>query len=495
MPFIPANEVFLGSGTMPDNDSVTTIGGFADNGTRLEFVELSSGLAQIVAESADTKTITVSYLDTNNVLKTESHALNGTTPVLFSATMTRILKILEPTLSLRGDAISFEDQTPTRTGTAQAGGTNTITLDAGASGTDDFYTGQVIRITSGTGVNQIRRITQYVGSTKVATVSYNWATQPNNTSQFRIATGASMDSSSSGPGTCYQMRVPFFDAIASPSSQVVFYEKIFLENDSATGLSTSPMSLTDPTGLIAFALETTVNAGGTNGTGNNRHVAPSSGVTAFGTSPQNLPTTGGFGAGDQYGIWLRLTLPAGQANVLNTFKLQVTPSGGSAIPLVSENVLVAGILVSGGPVTRDARIPIENLGPVTRDALIPYENFTVGRSARIPIESAQNFIRTDALIPIENAGTNPFTMAMSWNVRNFTVVSMLQAWMVQQILLILGRSEVWNIRETIFSGSIQNTWRVVPGLSPVLPGTSGATNPNTAFTDIQLPRAVVTKTP
>ena len=62
------------------------------------------------------------------------------------------------------------------TGSAVAGGANTITLAAGASAVDDFYNGMVISITSGTGNGHIGLITDYVGSTKVATVQASTAT-------------------------------------------------------------------------------------------------------------------------------------------------------------------------------------------------------------------------------------------------------------------------------------------------------------------------------
>jgi hypothetical protein len=74
-----------------------------------------------------------------------------------------------------------------RSNTAVAGTANTITLDAGASATDDIYNGSTITITSGTGVGQSRIISDYVGGTQVATVSTNWTIQPNNTSVFSIA--------------------------------------------------------------------------------------------------------------------------------------------------------------------------------------------------------------------------------------------------------------------------------------------------------------------
>ncbi len=78
------------------------------------------------------------------------------------------------------------DPTILRGGTAQGGAASTITLDASASAVNDFFTGQQIAIVSGTGAGQSRMITGYVGSTKVATVANAWATNPDNTSVFRI---------------------------------------------------------------------------------------------------------------------------------------------------------------------------------------------------------------------------------------------------------------------------------------------------------------------
>lgn len=63
-------------------------------------------------------------------------------------------------------------------GTAQAGGTNTITLAAGASSVNEAYTGGWIYLTGGTGSGQYKRISAYNGSTRVATLESNWTTQP-----------------------------------------------------------------------------------------------------------------------------------------------------------------------------------------------------------------------------------------------------------------------------------------------------------------------------
>lgn len=77
-----------------------------------------------------------------------------------------------------------------RSNTAQAGAAGTITLDASASATTDFYKGAWIVLTGGTGVGQTRLCTAYNGSTKVATVHRNWATNPDNTSTFAIMNAA-----------------------------------------------------------------------------------------------------------------------------------------------------------------------------------------------------------------------------------------------------------------------------------------------------------------
>ena len=71
-------------------------------------------------------------------------------------------------------------------GTAQAGAASTITLAAGASAVNNAYNGMAVEILSGTGLGQKRTISGYVGSTRVATVSVAWTTQPDATSVYRI---------------------------------------------------------------------------------------------------------------------------------------------------------------------------------------------------------------------------------------------------------------------------------------------------------------------
>ena len=86
----------------------------------------------------------------------------------------------------RGDSAWTGSAITSDSGTAQAGAASSITLQAGASGTDDTYNGQVIYISSGTGAGQSRAIGDYNGTTKVATVITDWATAPDNTSVYEI---------------------------------------------------------------------------------------------------------------------------------------------------------------------------------------------------------------------------------------------------------------------------------------------------------------------
>lgn len=72
---------------------------------------------------------------------------------------------------------------------AQEGTPTSITLDADASSTDDFYTGVLIRIINGTGAGQSRTITVYNGTSKAATVDSAWAITPDNSSVYAFGLG------------------------------------------------------------------------------------------------------------------------------------------------------------------------------------------------------------------------------------------------------------------------------------------------------------------
>ena len=63
----------------------------------------------------------------------------------------------------------------------------TIQLPSSASSANDFYNDQIIEVTSGTGVGQKRTITDYNGSTKVATLRSNFVDHPNSSSAYNIS--------------------------------------------------------------------------------------------------------------------------------------------------------------------------------------------------------------------------------------------------------------------------------------------------------------------
>lgn len=71
-------------------------------------------------------------------------------------------------------------------GVATASGASTVTLAATESATDDIYNGRLIVILAGTGVGQKRRITDYVGATKIVTVDLAWTDAPDTTSRYVI---------------------------------------------------------------------------------------------------------------------------------------------------------------------------------------------------------------------------------------------------------------------------------------------------------------------
>lgn len=84
---------------------------------------------------------------------------------------------------------------PVSQDTAQSGSATTITLSAASNANDDYYNGFWVKIISGTGANQARRIKAYVGSTKVATIydtsdggveGMNFSTNPTSDSVYGL---------------------------------------------------------------------------------------------------------------------------------------------------------------------------------------------------------------------------------------------------------------------------------------------------------------------
>lgn len=96
--------------------------------------------------------------------------------------------------ALNAAAINADTGFIVRANTAAAVAAGSITLDASATATDNFYNNLWCVITSATtGAGQVRRISGYTGSTQVATVSPNWTTTPTGTVKFALLPAARVD--------------------------------------------------------------------------------------------------------------------------------------------------------------------------------------------------------------------------------------------------------------------------------------------------------------
>ena len=104
-------------------------------------------------------------------------------------------------------------------GTAQAGSTsNTIKLDvATSSAVDDYYNNMTVYITSGAGAGELKTITDYVGATRIATVSTNWTTIPTATSVFQVMPAVAI-ATTTGSGAVYRVSAVTAGAITKVTS-------------------------------------------------------------------------------------------------------------------------------------------------------------------------------------------------------------------------------------------------------------------------------------
>lgn len=120
-----------------------------------------------------------------------------------------------------------------------------------------------------------------------------------------------------------EIRRPFINVAADVAggSQRIRYEKVFLQNDHATlallGATISESS--DSENQFEFAIEDAVDD---NGTSTNRATAPA-GITGdgFSSNAKSIPGDD-LEAGSHIGVWLKLTLPAGDPATKAVYGLQ-----------------------------------------------------------------------------------------------------------------------------------------------------------------------------
>jgi len=139
-----------------------------------EAIDINSDASAVII---DNPVIRRHYIGTDFVLETGDAPYNSEA---IDVEDCRQVIINNPMIDGAGDSFSE--------GTAQAGGASSITLKATSSSTDDFYNGLKIKITSGTGLgNAVATISDYNGTTKVATISSAWSVaNPDSTSTYQI---------------------------------------------------------------------------------------------------------------------------------------------------------------------------------------------------------------------------------------------------------------------------------------------------------------------
>ena len=140
----------------------------------------------IIAHKGGAENVAV-YYGTNGGSALLSTFNSDSTPLSYSSSWTSTT--LTPSSSINNIyslQLKISSGSVLNSGTAQAGASGTITLASGASSDDDTYNDQIVRITGGTGIGQSRRISDYTGSSRVAAVSSNWTTTPDDTSTYEV---------------------------------------------------------------------------------------------------------------------------------------------------------------------------------------------------------------------------------------------------------------------------------------------------------------------
>ena len=161
-----------------DYNAVTTVSGLVNNLPTITTI-VASGNAANWNSVTSTAGLSGQIVTLQNNLTTISGNLNSTSGDV--NTLRTNFATISGNLTAVSGAIVIRDLN-----LCQAGAAGTVTLDTNASAVDNAYQGYTIVLASGTGAGQTRYINSYVGSTKVATISPNWATNPAVTTMYRI---------------------------------------------------------------------------------------------------------------------------------------------------------------------------------------------------------------------------------------------------------------------------------------------------------------------
>ena len=371
MSVVPNEIVLYGSANLPEADAAT-VGGALDLTKRIAFFDIPSTQAFDLVSSSASDTATkcqITGRDSSGTIQTPAAiTLTGTTLLASSfggQTFERLIAgvitggaiagLSNPGGTAAVGDVAVISHTRAISGhTAQVGSANKsgttpplFKLQAGDGATIGALTyaglGLIIRITGGTGANQLRMISsQYAAGaygTDVVSVNRDWGTLPDATSTYDIGYGFLFDILPN-PVTAITRCFATAQADVPGGSSRTFYEKVFaLNTNTTTALTAAAIQVLSETpslpgtALLDLALTKVLND---TATAANRQTLPANGDTTALTfvtqpspinviaSPGSLPN--GNVAADAQGMWLRLTLPAGTTTYKGAADVRITGS-------------------------------------------------------------------------------------------------------------------------------------------------------------------------
>lgn len=225
-----------------------------------------------------------------------------------------------------------------QTGSANHSGSTPALMKLQAGDGSTVSIGQLIRVTGGAGVNQLRMIIATSGyGTDTVAVNRDWTTVPDATTTYDVAAGMLFETSFASSGASYGDPSPVTSVLRCFSTAAAdvptgaaryYYEKVFVaNNNTATALTAAQIEIANetptlpPGALLDAALCTALNDANIAAARQQSASFTPTGCGAFVTQPGfinvpgagNLPSGAAPNAVGAQGIWLRLTLPAGTA--------------------------------------------------------------------------------------------------------------------------------------------------------------------------------------
>ncbi len=360
---VTPNEIgYYGSANMPEADGVT-VGGAVDFSKKVVWYDLSANdTIDAVSSSASDGAVNIQMKGRDaagNIQTSGVVTLTGTTPITNVGSLGTTQRLLAGVVTggaicglsnpggttAVGDVAAYR-HTPLISGhTAQTGSANTsgttpplFKLQAGDGAAVSI--GQIIRIMSNTGLNQLRSIVAITGyGADVVAVSRDWGTIPDATSTYNILQGMLFELA---PNQVKAITRIFSTAQADApgGSQRIFYEKLFtVNNDISIDLTAASIEiLSESPGLPAGALIDLALCKALNDTQTvaNRQTLPTnqdasalvfvvqpSPISVIAT-PGALPHGASPNTAGAQGMWVRVTLPAGESaySGAGTFRAQ-----------------------------------------------------------------------------------------------------------------------------------------------------------------------------